>query len=91
MTDTFTEEDLELITDMSVGQTYNGYTVLAEDVISENRWSNTHRIVFATEGAQDAWAFTYDRPATEMQEGQELNITTPLPVKAVEKTVIVYE
>lgn len=39
-------------------------------VIDEGRWSNTTAVVFAHEGAH--YRVTYDDPATEMQEGQDI-------------------
>lgn len=73
--------------------THDGYTVLADEFLEGGRrWVNMYRKVF-TDNNSHFWAFYYEVPKTEYQDGSENELTLDdvHKVKLKKKTVIYYE
>lgn len=68
---------------------WNGAEQMSEtyEIVGSKRWSNTTTVVYRF--VDDSFVrFTWDEPATEMQEGQELNTRVKVVIPKTVETVI---
>jgi hypothetical protein len=70
-----------------------GGQVLEDVIVDHTRWSVLHRLTFRLDDQPigEAWRVRYSVPATESQDEPEPDEYIATLVRAVEKTVTVYE
>ena len=88
-----TKEDAQEIAYTRVGRTYEGKTVLSDEITGQGRWTIDHYTVFRLDADGTLWGFCWDAPATECQEGSECwyDVIDCTPMRAVQVTVTQYE
>lgn len=85
------EEDHDSMTYLGCGDTHENFAVLENKHIGSGRWTEYWRTVVHDADTDEFWAYEYEAPSTEMQEGVEFDYVGPYEVIPTEVVKTVYK